>query len=203
MFTIMKNNRIFIPIDFNSFSNINGGKLGLSDYYIDYAFYSERLEPGENMKVTFYDYSWREDKFPNEIMCLDAILRKNSIKSFSWVAELEGRIYTKVGIPKRKYHSSFIGANTKLHGEKDQNLLQKLSLNPEQDKLDGISCFVFPPETRFFPDFSKIIGMDIEELFNFFQFKDINPLLSFNDFEKLPDDALVVRGGNKGVRNKR
>lgn len=168
----MKNNHIFIPIDFNSFSNIKDGEISLSDYYIDYAFYSEGLKPSEGMKVTFYNNSWKKDKLADEIMCLDAIIKNTQHEFGSWSAEFEGKIYTIVGAPKRNYFSGFIGANTRLHTEKGRTVVQKLGIDPKKDKLDGISAFVFPPGTQM-PDFSKIVGMNVKELAEFFMFKDL------------------------------
>jgi hypothetical protein len=164
--------RLLIPIDFNSLALIDNGRLNLSDYYIDYAFYNEGLMPKDKMKITLYDHSWKKDKDPNETMCLNGTLQNDKHEFGSWYAKLEGKIYTKFGIPKRSYFSNFFGANTRLQIKDSENIIQKLGLDPNTDVLAGVSVFVIPSRSSI-PDFSKIIGLGIEEIKGFFNFNNI------------------------------
>jgi hypothetical protein len=127
-----------IPIDFNSLSRVEDGRIALTNYYMDHAFYSEGINPADGMDITFYD----EDRLPNStnIICLDARLQKNATAPEPWSAELKGRIYTSTRKATRKYFSSFIGAETRrLADNGGQTLEQKIGNNPPKNKLSGIS----------------------------------------------------------------
>jgi hypothetical protein len=184
--------RMLVPIDFNSLSRLENGKIALTDYYVDYAFHSEGITPIDGMKITFYDEHWVPK--PNDVICFDATLRKNTVASDPWFAELQGRVYASADKPIRKYLSPCVGAGTRRLGENGaQTVEQKLGKDPAKNKLSGISCFVFA-DGSLLPDFSDIVGMDTKELHDFFQFVGFaKPQLENGRY---PDDALVVRGGS-------
>ncbi len=162
-----KSEKLLVPIDFNSLSNIEESVLKLSDYYMTYGFYNENYKPRENMEVTFYDRSWGIDN-SDEIMCLDAILKPEKHKLGKWTAHFNGKIYTQAKMPQR-YFNPYVGAITdRLF--KIKNIF--LKPNFETDKLQGVSVFVFPPGTNY-PNFAKVIGMNVKELSEFFMFKDV------------------------------
>ncbi len=181
-----------IPIDFNSLNKVEGGKIKLSNYYIDYAFTSQGLNPSDGLEITFYDKGW----IPNteEIICLDGILRKDT---GLWFVELVRGVYTLQHEPHRKYFSSFIGADTKLLEKNGTEAIeQKLGDNPSDDTLSGVSCFVFASHSNL-PDFSNILGVNSLELNNFFQFTNFTkPHLEEG---KYSEEILTVRGGANRV----
>lgn len=182
---------MLIPIDFNSLSQAENGKIKLSDYYIDYAFTNEGIHPANGMEITFYAENWTPN--PTEIICLGAILRKSD-GSEAWLAELKGRIYTLAEKPNRKYFSAFIGANTQRMAGADGKIVeQKIGDDPANNKLANVSCFMFAKGSPL-PDFSQVIGMDAEGLHNFFQFPDCTKPIIENG--KYRGDTLLVRGGS-------
>lgn len=184
--------KIFIPLDFNCLVKIDQHKLKLSRYYIDYAFSSENLKPSNGMKVVFYDKYWTEN--PNEIICIGGVLEKNINEEESWSAVLNGKIYTDNQIPSRKYFSSFIGADT-FAVEDSESVEQENTRDFRNDKLANINCFTFAPGSEL-PDFSKIIGINVSEIDNFFKFSNIKVNLPvYRPDGQLTDDTLVVRGG--------
>jgi len=187
-----ENRRIFIPLDFNSLIKINRQKLKLSNYYIDYAFYSESLKPLNGMEVVLYDKFWTQD--PNEIICINGVLKENINEKEPWSVVLSGRVYKHSQIPKRKYCISFIGADTSVM-ENFQPIYQKNTRDFITDKLENVNCFTFAPGSEL-PDFSKIVGININEIDNFFKFTNlkIKPL-TYKPDGQLTDDTLVVRGG--------
>jgi hypothetical protein len=184
---------ILTPIDFNSLSSAEDGTLKLSAYYIDYAFNNEGVHPADGMSITFYAKHWTPN--PNEIVCLDATLRKDEDRK-SWYAELKGQIYTSTYEPSRKYFSPFIGANTQRLGSSTGQAKQKIGDNPAKNKLSGVSVFMFPKESRL-PDFSKIVGLDVNGLHEFFQFAGLPKSQLENG--KYPSDTLLVRGGHNST----
>jgi hypothetical protein len=103
--------KTFLPIDFNSLSKVQDGKINLSDYYIDYAFSSSEMTPGDGIEITLFDKGWVGNS--SDIICLDATLRKNSANTESWFAELKDKVYTSSEKPNRRYFTAFIGADTR------------------------------------------------------------------------------------------
>lgn len=191
----VNSNIIFLPLDFNSLCTTEDGILKLTDYYLGYAFAEKNLKPYSGMEVTFYDDSWGSSD-PNEFICLDATI-ETSNGSMYWQAKLKGEIYTSSNIPKRSYFNSFIGANTTIADGNTESNTQ--DTDPRNDKLNGISCFVFSPNSEL-PDFSKIIGLDIKDIPRFFKFEEIKK--NNNQIENsnyVSDDTLVVRGGRNRV----
>lgn len=182
----------FIPIDFNSLRTAIDGKISLSDYYMDYAFYAEGISPSDGMTITFYDRGWMSD--PDSVICFDAILRRAATSAGQWSAELKGRSYTSPNEPSRRYFSSFIGAGTRrLADDGTLTKEQVVGDDPRKNKLSDISCFVFAHGSPM-PDFSKLVGMTAKELHDFFQFSGYpRPKLENG---KYPGDTLVVRGGS-------
>jgi len=188
--------RMFIPLDFNSLIKIDGQKLKLSNYYINYAFYSDKLKPLNGMEVVLYDKFWTQ--YPDEIICVNGVLEENIDKKESWSVVLNGRIYKHNQIPKRKYFISFIGADTYVLGD-FQPTDQKNTRDFKSDKLANINCFTFAHGSEL-PDFSKIVGIDVSEISDFFKFSNIKiKPLTYRPDGQLTDDTLVVRGG--GNRN--
>lgn len=184
---------LFIPLDFNSLCNLVGKTIELSDYYVDYAFNSEGIILADGMSVTFYDKYWTPD--PEEIICFDGKIKKNSHPIGSWAAELSGNLYASNPAPERKYFSSFIGANTFVAVEGKMSGEQKLGINPSQNKLGGVSVFLFAPDSEL-PRFSKMVGMKPEEVHDFFQFQSVNlkqPVILPDG--QMADDTIVFRGG--------
>lgn len=199
MKSLNENEVIFIPLDFNSLSNSENQKLKLSNYYIDYAFYSENLKPLDEMHVVLYDKFWTKNF--NEIICLDGTLKENKNEKDPWSVILNGKIYTYNQVPHRKYFSSFIGADTSVIEDLEPNE-QKKNRDFKNDKLANINCFIFAPDSEI-PDFSKIVGVDSKEINSFFKFSNIKTKpLTYRPEGGLTDDTLVVRGGgNKNEVN--
>lgn len=182
-------NKSFVPIDFNSLGAMKNSILKLSNYYMDYGFYSEGIIPHDKMAVIFYDKGWTTNSL--EIICFNAQLHKNENETESWSAQFEGKIYTSDVVQKRKYFSAFIGANTHLV-EADHHL-QKLGSNPDNNKLTGVYSFVFMSGSKL-PSFSQIVGMNTTEVEKFFSFEGFNVPKVING--RLSDDTLVIRGGS-------
>lgn len=183
--------KIYLPLDFNSLVNLKNGELKLSDYYVDYAFSASDTEPREGLSIVFYDRFWlaKEDAIPS----LDALL--NQDENGSWRASIIGAIYLSDNIPHRKHESAFIGSASFLMENGQRSLLQKLGSEPGKDVLGGMSCFACAPSSEF-PNFTKIIGMNAEEIANFFTFSDVKMLPPVTDVSgRLVDETLVVRGG--------
>jgi hypothetical protein len=184
---------IYAPIDFNSLSTLDGNRIKLSDYYIDYAFTSEGIEPQDGLEIVFYDKYWTQD--PDEIVCLDAVLKNTKDSVEPWYAEVKGSVYAYKFIPKRKLYSSFVGANTFLLDNGKKANIQKLGPEFGKDQLGGVSCFMFGPGSEL-PNFSSIVGMDVDKLHQFFQFKDLNIKAPTTLPDgNVADDTLVIRGG--------
>ena len=183
--------KIYLPLDFNSLVNLKNGELKLSDYYVDYAFSASGVEPREGLFIIFYDRFWlaKEDAIPS----LDALLSQD--ENGSWKASINHTVYLLDDIPPRKYESAFIGSDSFLMENGQRSPVQKLGNKPEKDLLGGMSCFACAPSSEF-PNFTKIIGMNAEEIANFFTFSDVKMLPPEIDVSgRLVDETLVVRGG--------
>lgn len=183
--------KVYLPLDFNSLSNLREGSLKLTAYYINYAFYGSEVEPHDGLSIVFYDKYWLAKESP--LPSLPAVLTQD--EDNSWKAVFIGQIFLSGDTPLPKYTSAFIGSSSFLMENGQKAEIQKLGDQPEKDVLGGMSCFACAPNSEF-PDFAKIIGMDAKAIENFFTFSDIKMLPPETDVDgRLVDETLVIRGG--------
>ncbi len=183
--------KIYLPLDFNSLANLKNEALKLSDYYVDYAFSFIKGVPREGLLIIFYDRFWiaKEEAIPS----LDASVSRD--EDGSWKASINGSIYLSNDIPSRQYESAFIGSSSFLMENGQKALVQKLGDEPEKDVLGGVSCFLCAPGSEF-PNFARIIGMNVEEVENFFTFLDVEMLPPITGTDGcIENETLIVRGG--------
>jgi hypothetical protein len=193
--------RPIAPLDFNSlFIATSELRLPLSDYYVEYAFYNNGIEPRDGMEVTFYDLGWLDSASTEPIVAVDAALERASHELGDWQAELKGAIYTRGSVPPQ-YFNAFIGAKTHERDWTPARSIEEAHLRPFPGggPVDGISCHVYPPGAPL-PRFGDLVGTPVDQLKTLLPRSD-RPAPATG--AEVQGDWVVVRGGSNLIQDYR